>query len=226
MTGTPNHHTETEKLSVEEKHLIAFFNHCEWFYTICQHFEELYEIPEGRGKARLQLLEDTAHYFFFDIQRLLHTAIIQQACSLTDPQAQLSNKNLTTDFILRNCNLPPQDLENLEAIHDEMITFRKKIIPARNRMISHIDRETALSNKPLGAFTLRDLKVFQDNLQTFINIIHEHYIGGPNPMDFNAETDNLIKALKQSTYYEALCEIDAVEPTCYDVTINSKYTAA
>lgn len=214
-----------QKTQITQAHILAFIQQCEWLYILHSHYRELY----GAGQLRLNLLEYSAHSFFVDIQRVLHAQIVQQVCCLTDrPEMGLKgkNKNLTVEFILKNIELPEDQCKALQMSAKQLKKFRKQVLPARNKMISHFDRDTAITDISLGTFKRGQLEEFETNLQKFVNIIHGYYIGGIYSIDFNSQTDELIEALKKSTYFETLRDMDHIESECYAVSENSDYAGA
>ena len=79
-----------------------------------------------------------------------------------------------------------------------MQVFRKKIEPARHKLISHLDRAAILAGCPLGAATDAEWNQFWLDLQDFICIVHRKIMGSPfylNGVAGLSDAGDLLKAL-------------------------------
>jgi len=214
------------QVEVTRDDVTAFIDSCYWLQILYGHFKTLYVTESEEDKLKLQLLENTAHEFFKDIQYILIGQIILQVCKITDPEnAPNKRKNLTTEFFLNNINWDVNAKEELQIYSERIQIFRRRIETARNRRVSHIDREAALSDKNLGGFIPGEFEKFLEDLEGFVGIVYNKCFEGICPLNVSPDTESLIKALKQSTYFEALTEMDHVEPACYEVESKSKYKA-
>jgi hypothetical protein len=112
-----------------------------------------------------------------------------------------------------------------------MHAFRAKILPARNRLIGHLDRHSVLDGKALGGADEGEWVQFWLDLQSFLNIVHQHYIDPSghfylNGVGYLSDADGLIKALKESTYFCTLLHDKTLTQKCADVGFTSKYCEA
>ena len=112
-----------------------------------------------------------------------------------------------------------------------MHNFRAKIVPARNRFIGHLDRESVLLGESLGGADTSDWNQFWLNLQDFLQIVHKHYVDPQGHFYLNgvgalSDADSLVKALKESTYFHALFDDKTLVTKAGDVAFASKYFAA
>jgi hypothetical protein len=88
-----------------------------------------------------------------------------------------------------------------------MLKLRSKIEDARNKLVAHADRATILQGKSLGAATWKEWDDFWSALRDFVRILNEKKKGIPFEIDASGvfgDAEMLLKALKQSQYFEAL----------------------
>lgn len=220
-TTTPN----VSKGDVE-----AFRNFCVYLRSIFRHFQILFE--EG-ADLRRELLQSIAPTFFGDINHMLIEHLILQICKITDPEESFGRKNLTVAFLVNNSDFStaPGKLERLKELSDSMHGFRAKIVPARNRLIGHLDRHSVLDGKALGGADKDEWTQFWLDLQAFLHIMDKHYIDPAghfylNGVGYLSDADSLIKSLKESTYFHTLLHDKTLSQKCADVAFTSKYSEA
>jgi hypothetical protein len=65
-------------------------------------------------------------------------------CKITDPAKSGEKENLTTEFLLTHYDftMEPQKAQELKELNEKMQVFRSKLLPARNKLISHYDRNS------------------------------------------------------------------------------------
>jgi len=108
----------------------------------------------------------------------------QQIAKLHDPAKQGDCFNLTLDYMIRFGGWQSEVKQKLESLLDKMNKFVRyekpdNIIAARNKLISHNDRDTILRNETMGSFEPGQDKIYFEQLQQFVKIVHENTIGGP-----------------------------------------------
>jgi hypothetical protein len=216
--------------NVSKDDVEAFCNFCVFLRSIFRHSQVLFE--EG-GDLRRELLQSVSHTFFNDMNHLLIEHLILMICKITDREETFRHKNLTVEFLINNADFStaPSELDTLKQLADSMHTFRAKIVPARNKLIGHLDRLSVLEGKALGGVDTSEWNQFWLDLQDFLYIFHKHYIdprGGfyLNGVGYLSDADSLVKALKESTYFRALLEDARLTQRCADVAFNSKYHEA
>ena len=180
-----------------------FANYCVFMRSIYLHARELFETSSDEDKA---LMGMTAGTFFGDLNRVLNEYVILQVCKITDPAHDIrNNDNHTIAFLLEHYNFSsdPPILKRLEDLQARMEAFRKKILPARNKLISHLDRAAILAARPLGAATDEEWNQFWLDLENFICIVHRKVIGSSfylNGVAGLSDAGDLLKALRQGSY--------------------------
>jgi hypothetical protein len=103
----------------------------------------------------------------------------------------------------------PGKFEKLKQISERIHKFREIILPARNRYISHLDVEAIRDGDALGGAGDEWWREFWLDLQDFLHILYGHYISADfylNNISGMSDATSLVKALKQSKYFEALLD--------------------
>jgi hypothetical protein len=215
--------------SVSAADVTAFTNFCVSLRSFWRHYQIVFE---GTDLQR-ELLQSIAPTFFGDLNQLLIEHLILQICKITDPEESLGRKNLTVKFLLNNSDFSatPGQLDKLKRLSDSMHNFRAKIVPARNRLIGHLDRESVLLGQSLGGAENSEWNQFWLDLQGFLQIVHERYIDPKGHFYLNgvaqlSDADYLVKALKESTYFHALLDDRTMTRKAGDVAFASKYSEA
>jgi len=142
----------------------------------------------------------------------------------------MGKRNLTVQFLIKNSDFiaSPRELPKLTKIAARIDAFRKRILPARNKFISHLDLDAALGRKSLGGASIAAWLSFWLDLQDFVTIMYKRYVDAWTPFYLNgvgmvSDADQLVKALKESTYFRALLDDHALTRKVSEVAFNSKY---
>jgi hypothetical protein len=203
-----------------------FIDYCVILRAFWTHFQTLFE---GSDLKR-ELLQTTAPKFFGDVNLMLIEHLILQICKLTDPEITQGKRNLTVQFLINNADFSasPRELATLTKIAARIDAFRKRILPARNKFISHLDLDAVHRRKPLGGASIAAWQEFWLDLQDFVGIMHKRYIDPKVPYYLNgvggfSDTDQLVKALKESTYFRVLLDETTLTRLVSDVACKSKY---
>ncbi len=202
---------------------------CVSLRSIWRHYQILYE---GTDLKR-ELLQSIAPTFFCDINGMFIEQLNLRICQITDPEESRGRKNLTVKFFVKNSDFStaPGKLDKLNRLSDSMHAFRAKIVPARNRFIGHLDRESVLLGQPLGDAKLEEWHQFWLDLQDFLEILHKHYVDPNGHFYLNgvgdlSDAESLVKALKESTYFRVLLGDKETTKRSADVAFNSKFYEA
>ncbi len=215
-------------VSISKRDVRAFRNICLFARSVYQDSIELYEIGESRRK----LLANASELFFGNLNKVLIEYNILQVCKLTDPKESFAKgskkENLTIKLFIEDAALPAANLKKLKILSSRMDKFREKLKDARNRNISHLDRQESLRRRALGVTTKRQWTKFWDYLDEFLFIISEHYLKDPfhiNKVARLSGVDSLVKSLKQSTYFDELVSSNNkdIVQRCYESYGKSEY---
>jgi hypothetical protein len=214
---------------VSKRDVEAFRDFCVSLRSIWRHYQILLE---GTDLQR-ELMQSIAPTFFGDLNQLLIEHLILQICKITDPEASRGRANLTVKFLVNNSDFSsaPGEFDKLKRLSAGMHAFRDKIVPARHKIIGHIDRDSVLLGKPLGAAPASDWDQFWLDLQDFLHIMDKRYIDPNSSFYLNgvaylSDADNLVTALKESTFFRAFEAEKEVAAKCMDVAFSSKFSEA
>lgn len=113
---------------------------------------------------------------------------LQQIAKLHDRAIQNGSENLTVDYVMTFGEWC-EEREDLERMVTMLNTLKEKILPARNKILSHNDLKTILADRHLGEFPKGEDEEYFQILQNFVNMVHDRWLGGPYPFNDLAETD-------------------------------------
>lgn len=207
----------------------AMTNFCVHLRSVFRHYEILFE----EGELRRTLLHRTAPVFFGDLNQLLIEQLVLQICRLTDPPVTMGRTNLTIDYVIREADFSgaPEDHARVSALRDRIHQFRSKILPARNRLIGHLDLVAAMAGQPLGPASDAEWAQFWDDLEQFLHLVYTRYVdpGGHfmlNDVGMISDADSLVKALKESTYFHRALNDHSLTQRLADIGFNSEFSDA
>jgi hypothetical protein len=151
---------------VTRKDVNRFTSICIPLRACWQHYQIIFDV----SPLQRELLQQTAYQFFYDLNTMLRDRMILEICKLTDEEWTGKFRNLTTQFLLANADFSgdPTDYKNLQRLTARMDKFRLCILPARNKMLGHIDLETAHGRKSLGKASNAAWRQFWLDLRDFL----------------------------------------------------------
>jgi hypothetical protein len=213
----------TESL-VTKDDVKAFCDTCVLLRSTWEHYRILFE---GSDRKR-ELLQGIAPTFFGDLHALFVRHLVLEICKITDPARTMGRENLTIKFLIKHSDFSsaPTTLDKLKRLSGSIHAFRDKIVPARNRFIAHLDRESVQLSQSLGGAPQEDWIQFWIDLQDFLNIMDKHYIDPNGHFYLNGIallSDADIKALKESTYFRTLLDSKETSRQASDVAFGSKF---
>lgn len=131
------------------------------------------------GERSRRLLEHTAHRFFLDLQGVLGEHILLAIAKLTDNASDATGKR--ENFTIRNL-LEGAAWQNdtRDAVGEDLrllAEFRRRILPARHRLLAHLDKTALLSNDSLGAFPEGDDERALNSLEHVADVFHKASFG-------------------------------------------------
>jgi hypothetical protein len=102
--------------------------------------------------AKARTLARAAGTFFHGLNLTPIEHLILPVCRLTDPEFTMRKRNLTVEFLVNNSEFSasPNQRAKVAKLAARMHAFRKRILPARDKLISHNDLGAALGRKSLG----------------------------------------------------------------------------
>ena len=110
--------------------------------------------------------------------------IILEACKLADPaRDSRGNVNLSVEFFLNHADFSndPAGFDKLNNRATKIREFGKKLKPARDKIISHLDRPTAVSDiAGLGAADTAEWNEFWLDVDAFVQLLCMHHFAQVN----------------------------------------------
>jgi len=163
-----------------QRSFIAFRNECIWLRGCYNTFAALYE----SGSEVKEVLSAAASSFFSDLNRILLEYCWLQVCKITDPANSSGRDNLTVENInasLREFGLMTDEICN----HSKCLRhYRKLIKKGRNRLVSHLDKDSVMKGVVIGEHDETDVTRFFEHLQSYVDAVGNAV--GVGPLDFRA----------------------------------------
>ena len=129
------------------------------------------ELFEDDGSE--SLMQKTAPRFFADLNTILIDYFLLEIAKLTDPAKSGKRENFTVANLIESIDWPSACLKKIEKLNETVLTFRKYIEPARNKLLAHYDKTAVISKATLGAFPKDEDKKLLDVLEQMCNVVHE-----------------------------------------------------
>jgi len=172
---------------------------CIWAYTVWVIHRVLQDNLDPNLPKRSR-----CPYVIHDLSIITHDYVLLQIAKLHDKAVpRPDNINLSIDYVICFGGWDGGTKKKLKELENKLLKLKKRILPARNKIISHNDLETILNTTTDGYFSKdvdgsfpkdKDIEYF-DNLQKFVDIIHDKVIGGPYPLQDNMlRNDTMILA--------------------------------
>jgi hypothetical protein len=200
-------HPEEIRDAAANEDIAIFADHCVFIRSVYLHGKILFESSSDEDKARMTR---AAPIFFGDINKMFVEYMILQVCKITDP-AQDSRKmdNHTIAFLLQHYDFSGDSatMQRLALLDANLKAFRQKLLPARNKLISHADRDAILAGQVLGGVLKSEWDEFWLNLQDLICIIYEKVLGTRfyiNGVAMLSDAHGLLSALKHGACFDQL----------------------
>jgi hypothetical protein len=139
----------------------------------------------------------------------------------------------TTSFLVNNADFSaaPIEFEKLKRSAEKIDQFRKLILPARNKLIGHLDLEAAYAEEPLGNAPIEAWRQFWLDLQDFLTILSARFYPTENPFYLNgvslmSDASALVRAMQESTYFRAIIDDPTLTRAATDIAFASTYYGA
>jgi len=162
-----------DKMGIELGSLYnSLYNEIIWLHYKWSEFEELYGIKE----SRIKLMNQTAPFFFFIIQKILWENILLGIARITDPKKSRGKKNITIQTLPEL--IDDEKLKEKIELSIQIILEKTKFCRDwRNRWISHHDYDLSINNsaKPLEKANRLLVKESLEEITELISIILYHY---------------------------------------------------
>lgn len=163
-----------------QRSFIAFRKECIWLRCCYNTYAALYE---SDSEVR-EVLSAAASLFFSDLNRILIEYCWLQICKITDPAKSSGRDNLTVENI--NASLRESGLMTDEICHHSQCLrhYRKLINKGRNRLVSHLDKDSVMKGVDIGEHDETDVIRFFECLQGYVDVVGNAV--GVGPLDFRS----------------------------------------
>jgi AbiU2 len=102
------------------------------------------------------------------------------ACRATERAVDaLGNENLTVELFLHGFPTDSDTYKQLKDLCQRMKKHRQKLLPARNKLGAHADRDVIRKGTPLGAASWKEWDEFWSALEEFVSILNKATTGEP-----------------------------------------------
>lgn len=212
-------------MTVTNDDIAIFADYAVYVRSVYMHGRTLYETAEQSDKY---MMESAAPVFFGDLNKVLIEYVILQVCKITDPaKDNRGNENHTTEFFVASADFSsePDKADRLAQLNKSMQVLRRKLKPACDKVISHLDRNAALSKTIMGAASKDEWSQFWRDLDEFVAILYEKYVSSPSlhllKVSGITDTTYLKDALRKGTYFEKLVNGDdkAISKKCIEMAL-------
>jgi hypothetical protein len=210
------------------KEVEDFSGHCAYIRSVYVLATRIWRDCTDDERKRM---EGIAPSFFLDMGQVLAEYAVLAACRVTDPASDGRNENFTVETFVNS--FPPNSTtaKHLDELAQQMAKLRQKILPARNKLVAHADREAIRQGKPLGQASWQEWDEFWVSLSKFIRILNEKAIGTPYEIDIAGvpgDAEMLLKSFRQSQHFETLLRggDQAVQKACLKLALPAAKTSS
>lgn len=201
----------------------VFRDRCIVLRSYGRHFETLFLFSSQADESRMR---GTASIFFGDLHRMFLETLVLQVCRMTDPAKTGRFENHTIEFIRQHYDFStyPVAAKRLEDLSAGIHAFRDKILPARNKLISHSDRETILSGMELSGGSNEEWAAFWRDLRDLVLVLTElaGCILDIDNVGLQTDADGLLRALVDSACFDHLIDDPGLSMRCFDLVENER----
>lgn len=174
---------------------LAFREECIWAKCCYNTYTALYEDTEETR----ELLSRIANIFFHDLNKILIEYCWLQFCKLTDQATSCGRDNLTIKYLNNQLESAGLLTSDIIAFSSQIEKYRKILSNGRNRLVSHLDKETVLAKRIEGAHQPENVHNFFHSLQLYCDAVGNAL--GSGPLDFYCSPEagdviDLIRKLK------------------------------
>jgi hypothetical protein len=148
------------------------------------------------------LLKRTAPQFFADLNQMIVEYWILAVSRITDPAKTGKRENLTAALLLNQLDSLGLCTTEIHTAANRLQSYRALLNDARNRAVSHADKETFLNPALLGDHQESQVTDFLERLQEFNDLVGMAL--GEGPLDFRStygpgDVYDLLRALRSAT---------------------------
>lgn len=162
-----------------------FCNLCDWLMQIWQMRKSLFD--ENPHKA--VLMDARYGRFFYLWQEVLQSSWLHELAKLHDPPKQGSYFNLSIDYMIEYGKWDTPTKNQLQELRSRLSAFAELVRDARNKILSHNDREVLLDSKELGGFKPGEDESYFKTLHQFASLVRKAALDEPFVYDDLVKND-------------------------------------
>jgi hypothetical protein len=214
-------------MTVTKDDISIFADYAVYVRSVYMHGQTLCETADQADK---DVMESAAPVFFGDLNKVLIEYVILQVCKITDLAKDIrGNENHTTEFFVASSDFSsePDKANRLAELNKSMQVLRRKLKPARDKVISYLDRNAGLFKTIMGAASKDEWSQFWRDLDEFVAILYEKYVSSPplHLLTVSGITDTtyLQDALRKGTHFDQLINGDDkyISRRCVEIAFGS-----
>jgi hypothetical protein len=194
-----------QKSKVSPKEIKEFRDHCVYIRSVHTFATRLWRDSDDDER---KMFEAICPLFFEDMGMVLGRYTVIAACRITDPvDAGRGRQNFTVELFTNS--FPPESdaFKKLNELRQRMGKLRQAILPARNKLGAHADRDVIQKGGQLFAGSWEQWADFWKALADFVRVLNERTFGEPFEIDAAGvlgDAETLLKFLKQGQHFETL----------------------
>lgn len=181
----------------------SLYNEISWLTFKWIEFRELY----GTKESRIEIMNETAPFFFSTIQKVLWENLLLGIARITDPPETGKKKNTTLRALGPHIRDEQFRLEFENDISD-ILAESEFCRDWRNRWIAHMDYELSVNRKsavPLKQATRQKLRIVLEKIQALYNKVSFKYLNSTTPwemLDSNQGAVSLLYRLEDGLRFD------------------------
>lgn len=162
--------------------LYSLYNEITWLTFKWIEFKELF----GTKESRIELMNKSAPFFFFVVQKTLWDNLLLGIARITDPPETRGKKNTTLKALGQY--IPDDNFKSeFEKDLNDILTESEFCRDWRNRWIAHMDYELAVNRqnaKPLEPATRLKLRMTMEKIHSLYSKVSSKYLGTVTKFEF------------------------------------------
>jgi hypothetical protein len=193
------------KTKVSAKEVEEFRDHCVYIRSVYMFATRIWRQSNDDERKTMEAISPL---FFEDMGMVLGNYMVIAACRITDPvDARRGRQNFTVELFTNS--FPPQSdtFKKFNELRQRMDKLRQVILPARNKLGAHADRDVIRKGGQLPAGSWEQWADFWLALADFVSALNEQTFGKPFEIDAAGvlgDAESLLKFMKQGQHFETL----------------------
>ena len=152
-----------------------FSAHCRYIYSIAAAGLRVWK---DSNEQERKSMEAAAPQFFANFGQVFGDFLVLAACRITDAARDArNNESFTLELFLNHFVENSETRKALDPLYRRIMEFRKKLLPARHKLVAHVDRDIVTKGAVLPAGTWAEWEAFWSDLRAFVHILNQATTG-------------------------------------------------